>query len=335
MEASEITKENNPITAVKIAGYGPPRDVLGLGTVPTPQPGPKEVRIRVCAAAINKGDWHVVVGRPYLVRAMFGLFRPSVPVIGQEVAGAVVAVGGEVTTLAVGDEVFGELSHGAFAPIVCAPADRLVKKPSGVSFEEAAALPTSGSTALRFLREHGRVAAGQTVLINGASGGVGSYAVQLAKYFGAEVTGVCSSKNVELVRGLGADHVVDYTQTSLSEVARRYDVVMDIVGNHPLSVWRRLLSPKGTYLFVGGKNGDWLGPFPWMLRLAIASRKDGQRFISGVVMPTADELGFLAERTASGDIRPAIGRRISLAEVPAALDDQGKGHVAGKTVIVL
>ncbi|CCQ47727.1 alcohol dehydrogenase GroES-like domain protein [Pseudarthrobacter siccitolerans] len=247
-------------------------DVLELRDIARPGPRDGEVLIRVRAAGVDQGVWHLMAGLPYLIRLFgYGLKKPKVPVRGREVAGVVEAVGGGVTRFAPGDEVFGTC-EGSFAEYACAEEDKAARKPGGLSFEEAAAAPISGVTALQAVRDAGQVTVGQKVLVLGAGGGVGSFAVQLAKAFGADVTGVCSTGKVELVRSLGADAVIDYTTTDIAGAGKLYDVILDTAGNRPLSLLRRLLVPKGTLVIIGGENGGKLtGGFQRSLGAPLAS----------------------------------------------------------------
>ncbi len=262
-------------------------EVLGLREVPRPVPGEREVLVRVRAAGVDQGVWHLMTGLPYLIRLFgFGLTKPKVPVRGREVAGVVEAVGAGVTRFDVGDGVFGT-SEGSFAEYVCAKEDRLARKPRNLTFEEAAAVPISGVTALQAVRDAGEVTVGQKVLIIGAGGGVGSYTVQLAKAFGAEVTGVCSTGKMDLVRSLGADAVIDYTKDLFPAGGKLYDVILDTAGNRPLSAFWRLLTPKGTLVLIGGEGGGKLtGGFERSLGAPFASLFSGQKFKALVAKET-------------------------------------------------
>ncbi len=240
--------------AMVITKYGPP-DVLELQEVAKPAPKDDEVLIKVRAASVNAGDWHLMRADPFLVRLMYGLSKPNIKILGSDVAGQVEAVGQNVTQFSLGDEVFGDLSEsglGAFAEYVCAPEHALALKPATLTFEEAAATPLAAVTALQGLRDHGHIRAGHKVLINGASGGVGTFAVQLAKHFGTEVTGVCSTKKAEMVRSLGADHVIDYIKEDFTQKGERYDLILGIGGYHALTEYKRALHPEGRYVMTGG-----------------------------------------------------------------------------------
>ena len=239
--------------------YGPP-SVLESRQVDIPRPGPRDVLVQVGAAAVHPGDYFVMTGEPYVLRLVFGLRRPRQGIPGRDLAGAVAAVGKDVTALRPGEKVFGWSTAGTLAEYACVPADNLVSVPANLSVVEAAAVPTSALTALQALRDIANVRPGQTVLVTGASGGVGSFAVQIAKALGAEVTGVCSTRNVDLVRSLGADHVVDYTSTDFTRTEKRYDVILDNVEAQPLAAVRRALTPTGTLIPNSGRGGRWLGP---------------------------------------------------------------------------
>jgi NADPH:quinone reductase-like Zn-dependent oxidoreductase len=313
--------------------YGPPGEVLALREVDVPVPGGDEVSIRVHAAAIHPGDWMLVTGRPYLMRVMFGLSGPRKKTPGFDVAGVVEAVGAEVEELRPGDEVFGQCDGSCAERVVAAP-KRLAPKPSNLTFPEAAACPLSGDAALRALRDAGRVRPGHTVLINGASGGVGTFAVQVAKSMGAEVTAVCSTRNVELVLSLGADHVVDYTREDFTRSARRYDFVLDNVGNHSLSALRRVVAPGGTVVPNNGTSGGrWTGPLGRTLAALALSPilpAQGRPFLA---LGDRADLLVLKEMLESGTLRPVIDRSFHLADVPAAFEYLEQGHARGKVVI--
>ncbi len=309
-------------------------DALTLREVPKPEVGDDEILIRVLTAAVNKGDWHLMTGKPYLIRLMgYGVRKPKQAIFGQELAGRVEAIGKNVTKFQPGDEVFGKIAGGAFAESVCVSESKVVSKPATVSFEQAAATPVSGLTALQGLRDIAKVQPGQKVLINGASGGVGTFAVQLAKYLGAEVTGVCSTRNVEVVRELGADHVIDYTETDFTKQKHAYDVIFDIVGNRSLSDNLRALKPKGVYVGCAGQGGDFLGPIPRFLRMGLLSLVKRQGLVSFVAKPNPEDLTFLAERLAAGDIQAAISQRWDFDQVAEALRVSGTGRTQGKMVI--
>jgi NADPH:quinone reductase-like Zn-dependent oxidoreductase len=324
----------NPMKAVIYCEYGSP-DVLQIRDVEKPSPADGEVLVKVRAAALNPLDWHFMRGTPYVGRAMgMGLRKPKDVRLGVDFAGTVEAVGRTVTRFKPGDEVFGA-RHGAFAEYLAVPEGRvLVPKPSSLTFEQAAAVPVAGLTALQGLRDKGRIRPGQKVLVNGASGGVGPFAVQIAKAMGAEVTGVCSTRNVELVRSLGADRVIDYTREDFTADGRRYDVLFDNVGNRSLLECRRALNPEGIYVMIGGPKGQWLAPLDRALRaLAIApfvSQKMGMLFAS----LNRDDLATLADLMQAGKVRPVLDRTYRLSELPAAMRYLEEGHARGKVVVV-
>ncbi|MFC9817200.1 NAD(P)-dependent alcohol dehydrogenase [Streptomyces virginiae] len=315
--------------------YGP-ADVLRLDEVDRPVPGRGEVLVRVHAAAVDQGVWHLVTGLPYALRPVFGLRAPRVRTPGMDLAGRVEAVGPDVTRVRPGDEVFGSC-QGSFAEYACAKEDALAPKPAGLGFEEAATVPVSGVTALKALRDVGRVRAGQRVLVLGASGGVGTYAVQLAKAFGAHVTGVCSAAKTDLVRSIGADDVVDYTQEDPVDGSRRYDLILDIAGNRPLSRLRRALTARGTLVIVGGEGGGrWLGGNERQLGALLLSPFVGQRLRSLAVMEQHhSDLRALTELIEDGSVTPVVDRSYPLAEVPDAIRHLRGGQVRGKIAIRL
>ncbi|MCA0145529.1 NAD(P)-dependent alcohol dehydrogenase [Blastococcus sp. LR1] len=308
-------------------------DVLRFEDVDRPVLGDRDVLVGVRAAGVDLGVWHAMTGLPYLARLGLGLRAPRTRVRGMDVAGVVVAVGSEVTAYRPGEEVFGT-GNGTFAEYAAVREDRLARKPAGTTFEEAAALPTSAVTALRALRDQGRVQAGQRVLVIGAGGGVGSYAVQLAKAFGAHVTGVCSTSKVEVVRSLGADEVVDYTVTDPTDAPERYDLVLDIAGNRPLGRLRRVLTTRGTLVIVGGEGGDRLtGGMGRNLRAALLSTVVRHRLRFFFALTRTPDLETLAELVGSGAVRPAVDRVYPLADAPQAIRDLREGRIRGKAVV--
>jgi NADPH:quinone reductase-like Zn-dependent oxidoreductase len=313
--------------------YGPPEG-LELREIDTPVVDADRVLVRVRAASVNPLDWHVMRGLPYLVRITDGLRRPKQSVRGVDVAGQVEAVGKDVTRFRPGDEVFGT-GPGAFAEYASAGEAKLVLKPADLTFEQAAAVPVAGITALQALRDKGQIQAGQKVLVNGAAGGVGTFAVQMAKVFGTDVTGVCSTKNVELVRSIGADHVIDYTLEDFTRAAQRYDLILDAVGNHSVREFRRALTPKGTLVLVGGGHGNWIGPLALPLRAVAVSRFVGQRMLLLLAKITDADLAALAELIEAGKITPVIDRTYPLDEVPEAIRYLEAGHARGKVVITV
>jgi NADPH:quinone reductase-like Zn-dependent oxidoreductase len=313
-------------------------EVLKFADIDRPVPKDNEVLLRVQAAGLHRGDWHIMTGLPYLIRLVvpsLGLRRPKVRVRGMDVAGTVEAVGSKVTRFQPGNEVFG-WCDGAFAEYACAPQDQLAAKPANLSFEQAAAVPTSAFAALQGLRDSGQVQPGQTVLIIGAAGAVGSFAVQLAKAFGAQVTGVCSTPQVELVRSIGADEVIDYTRADVTDGTRQWDLILDTAGHRSLSQLRRALTPKGTLVIVGSEGrGRWLGGFGRSLRAPMLSRFVGQRLRMLASKPRQDDLVVLAELIEAGKLTPIIGRTYPLGEVPEAIRQLEQGHTRGKLVITV
>jgi NADPH:quinone reductase-like Zn-dependent oxidoreductase len=311
-------------------------DVLRLGDVPKPAPGSGEVLLKVRAAGVDQGVWHLMTGRPYLVRLFgYGLKKPKVPVRGREVAGVVESVGAGVTRFQPGDEVFGTCD-GSFAEYVCAKETLLAHKPANLTFEEAAAAPVSAVTALQAVRDAGQVAAGQKVLVIGAGGGVGSFAIQIAKDCGAEVTGVCSTGKMDLVRSLGADHVIDYTRDDFAQAGVLYDAIIDTAGNRPLSVLRRVLTPRGTLVIVGGEGGGKItGGFERSMAAPLASLFSGQRFKGLVARENHQDLEALTALFEAGRMSPAVDKVYALAEAPAAVASLHEGRVRGKVVVRL
>lgn len=321
------------VHAITQDSYGP-ADVLRVTEVPLPTHAPGQVLVRVHAAGVDRGTWHLMTGRPYLMRAMgFGVRRPRNRVAGLDLAGTVVAVGAGVTRFAVGDEVFG-FGQGSFAEYAVAAETKLAMKPSALSFEQAAALPVSGVTALNALHATGRVAAGQRVLVVGASGGVGSYAVQVAKAAGADVTAVCSAGKADLVRSLGAGRVLDYATQDFAEDAGRYDLVLDIGGNARIARLRRALAPTGTLVIVGGENGGrWTGGFGRQLRAVALSPFVHQRLTMQVPREHFSGLEELAALVDAGSVTPSIERVFALEDAADAVRQIEAGQARGKLVV--
>jgi NADPH:quinone reductase-like Zn-dependent oxidoreductase len=313
--------------------YGPP-DVLRIEDVEKPAPADDEVLVRVRAASLNPLDWHYMRGAPYIVRAMTGLRRPKVARLGADLAGRVEAVGKSVTRFQPGDEVYG-MGRGAFAEYACVPESRLAPKPSRLTFEQAAAVPVAGCTALQALREKGRLQGGQTVLVNGAAGGVGTFAVQIAKSLAANVSGVCSTRNVDIVRSLGADHVVDYTREDFTAGDRRYDLILDCMGNHPYSALRRVMSPTGIYVVVGGSDSGWLGGLVLDLLRTARSRFVSQKFIMMLARVDGASLAALTELIEAKKVVPVLDRRFALKEVAEGIRYLEEGHARGKVVVTV
>ena len=310
--------------------------VLELRDIDKPEIGDDEVLVRVRAAGVDQGVWHVMTGLPYPIRlAGYGLRGPKTPVLGADVAGVVEAVGKDVTRFQPGDEVFG-IAKGSYAQYARARADRLAPKPANLSLEQAAVVAISGLTALQAVRDHGQVESGQKVLVIGASGGVGTYAVQLAKAFGAEVTGVCSTTKVDIVRSIGADHVIDYTRDDFAAGEQRYDVVVDIGGNSSLSRLRRALTRKGTLVIAGGEtDGRWLGGSDRQVWALLLSPFVGQKLGTFVSRENHEDMIVLKELIQAGKITPVIDRTYPLSEVSAAIRYMREGRARGKLVITV
>ncbi len=325
--------QEDVIKAIVQDRYGSP-DVLRLKDLDKPKPERNEVLVRVRAAAVNIGNWHVLRGIPYAMRPAVGLFKPKHEIPGLDLAGQVEAVGAGVTQFQPGDEVFG-WCNGAFAEYACAEENNLLAKPSNLTLEQAAAVGDSALTALNAVRDQGKVRPGQGVVINGASGGVGTFAVQIAKSFGADVTGVCSAKNVEMVRSIGANRVIDYTKEDFAQADRRYDVMLDLVGNRSLSDCMGALSRQGTYVLVGVSDvGRWFGLARQIKALSLSPFvRQGVRVF--IVRHNRADLAVLKELVEAGKVTPVIDRRYPLRDVPEALRYQGEGHSRGKIVITV
>ena len=316
-------------------------DVLELRDVAKPTMGPDEVLVKVRAAGVNPADWHHMTGKPYLVRLTDGLSKPKTEVFGIDLAGEVESVGPNVTSLKAGDRVFGENSR-AYAEFACAPEGRLAIIPPDISFEQAAAVPIAGLTALQGLRDKGGIKKGHSVLINGASGGVGTFAIQIAKSYGAEVTAVCSNRNLEMVQRLGADSVIDYTDvtkhggdfTAAAELAgQTFDIILDNVGNQPITRCRRILKPTGSYVGVGAPDGDWIGPLVHIGKVALGSLLGKPKMQVMLAKQTKQDLEVLCGLLSSGAVIPEIERTFTLDEVRDALKHQESGRVRGKIVL--
>ena len=313
-------------------------DVLEFRDIDRPEIGDTEVLVRVHAAGVNPGDWAIVGGLPYIARPAYGLRRPKKAVRGTDVAGTVEAVGARVTRFRPGDEVFGWCGGlgGAFAEYAAASEDALAPKPANLTFEQAAAVPMAGLVALQALRDHGGVRAGQRVLINGASGGIGTFAVQIAKALGAEVTGVCSARNVEMVRSIGADHAIDYTQEDFTRKDQRYDFILDNVANRSLSDLRRALAPAGTLVPNGGGfDNRWFAGGGRVIGAHVLDRFVGHRLRPFLVSPNPEDLVVLKELIEAGKVTPVIDRAYPLGEAPEAIGLVGGGHARGKVVITV
>jgi NADPH:quinone reductase-like Zn-dependent oxidoreductase len=314
--------------------YGP-ASALRTSEVGIPLPGRGEVLVQVGAAAVHPGDYFVMTGEPYVVRLVYGLRRPRNGIPGRDLAGVVAAVGKEVTAFRPGDEVFGWSTTGTLAEYACVPADHLVPVPANLSVVDAAAVPTSALAAWQALRDIANVRPGQTVLVTGASGGVGSFAVQIAKAFGAEVTGVCSTRNVDLARSLGADHVVDYTTTDFTRAEKRYDVILDNVEAQPLAAVRRALTPTGTLIPNSGRGGRWLGPIGRIVTARVLSGFTRQRLRPFTSVEKRQDLLTLADLLATGRVTPVIDRTYPLDAAADALRHVAAGHTRGKVVITI
>ena len=319
--------------AIVYRTYGSP-EVLRLDEVEKPPVRDGDVLVRVHAAALNPFDWHLLRGHPYIVRATSGWRKPKRNIPGIDVAGVVEAVGRDVTDLQPGDEVFGEKSR-ACAEYVSGPEKLFVRKPSNLTMEQAAAVPVAAVTALQALRDKGRVQSGQKVLINGASGGVGTFAVQLAKFFGATVTGVCSTPNVELVRSLGADRVIDYTRDDFTRSSEQYDLIVDNAGNRSLLAMRRVLARTGTLVGVGAPKGNWIAPVARVLWARLLTRFGSQEMAFMLTDVTREDLLFLAQLIEGGKVMPVIDRRYPLRDVPDAIRYLETMRARGKVVITI
>jgi NADPH:quinone reductase-like Zn-dependent oxidoreductase len=327
------------VKAVAQRAYGPAHARLELVDVATPAIGDTDVLVRVRATSVNPADWHLMRGEPYIARLQLGLRTPKTAILGCDVAGRIDAVGANVTSLRPGDEVFASpfsRGFGAFAEYVRVPADLVVAKPANLSFEHAAAVPLAATTALQGLRDHGRVQAGQHVLIIGASGGVGTFAVQIAKALGAEVTGVCSTRNAEMVRSLGADHIVDYTHEDFVDGDRRYDLILQVAGMRSPWECRRALTPTGTLVLISGDSRDrWVGALGRIVAGLAMSPFLTQRIVAFTAKPSGLDLRVLKELIEAGKLTPVIDRTYSLSEVPDAIAYLEEGHARGKVVITV
>lgn len=310
--------------AIVYQKYGSP-DVLELQEVDKPTVTSGEVLVRVHAASVNPLDWHFLRGTPFVVRILAGLLKPKRKILGVDVAGRVEAVGGKVTQFQPGDEIFGSTNLGAFAEYLCVPEDGVVLKPANLTYEEAAAVPVAALTALQGLRDKGQIQPGHEVLINGASGGVGTFAVQIAKSFGAEVTGVCSTRNLDMVRSIGADRVIDYSEEDFTQTGGRYDLILDAVGNRSLSDCKRALHANGIYVAAAGS----LVRAVWILMTG------GKKMVSMLAKLNREDVGFMKELLETGKVTPIIDRRYPLSEVAEALRYIEEGHAQGKVVIMV
>jgi len=318
--------------AIVYTKYGSP-DVLEFKEVEKPTLKDNEVLIKIHAASVNAYDWHSLTADIFLIRLMGGgLLKPKNTRLGADIAGRVEAVGGSVKQFQPDDEVFGEISHGGFAEYACAPESKLALKPANLSFEEAAAVPMAALTALQGLRDKGQIHPGQKVLINGASGGVGTFAVQIAKSFGAEVTAVCSPRNMDQARSIGADQVIDYTREDFTKSGRQYDLILAANGYHPLSAYKRALTPKGIYVMAGGSKAQ---IFQAMLMGSWMSETGGKKMGGVSAKMDQKDLGLIKELIEAGKVKPIIDRRYPLSEAAEALRYLGEGHARGKVVITV
>ena len=335
MTTTQRTTDGTTMQAITQDHYGEAGDVLRLEEIARPAIGDEDVLLRVHAAGVDQGVWHLMTGLPYPVRLACGIRAPKTRVRGREVAGRVEATGSAVTALRVGDEVFG-IADGSFAQYASARPGKLAPKPANLTFAQAAAVPVSALTALQAVRDRGRVQAGQKVLVIGASGGVGTFAVQIAKAAGAEVTGVSSTAKLDLVRSLGADHVIDYTRDDITAGGHRYDVILDTGGHRPLSQLRRALTPRGTLVIVGSETGGrWLGGSDRQLRALMLSRFTSQRLTTLICSENTQDLRALTELIESGQVRPVIDRTYPLSQIPQAIQYLRDGHAQGKVVVNL
>jgi len=332
----QVTAPAETMRAIVQDEYGEAGDVLRLEEIDRPTAADDEVLVRVHAAGVDRGVWHIMAGMPYPIRlAGYGFRTPKTRVRGREVAGRVEAVGKDVTTVRSGDEVYG-IGEGSFAEYTTVRHDKVAPKPKNITFEQAAAAPVSALTALQAVRDAGKVRAGQHVLVIGASGGVGTFAVQIAKAFGAEVTGVCSTAKVDLVKSLGADHVVDYTREDITDSGLRYDVILDIGGHRSLTRLRRALGLHGTLVIIGSETGGrWLGGFDRSLRAPVLSLFVKQKLRPLANSENAADLVALTELIEAGKVTPAIDRTYPLSEAPAAVQHLVEGHARGKVVVTM
>lgn len=320
--------------AIIVEQYGTP-DVMEFKDVEKPTPKDNEVLVKVYAASINMADWHLLTADIFLVRLEMGLLKPKNKILGADMAGRVEAVGKNVTQFQPGDEIFGDLARsgfGSLAEYVAVPEDVLALKPVNLTFEEAAAYPMAAVTALQGLRDMGKIQPGHKVLIQGASGGVGSFAVQIAKVLGAEVTAVCSTPNIELVRSLGADHVIDYTKEDFTKNGKQYDLILAVNGYHPINDYKRALTSKGIYVMAGGATKQM---FEALLRSSFISEKNGRKLGVLTALPKQEDLVYLKGLTEAGKLKPVIDKRFPLNEAAHALRYLGEGHARGKVVITV
>jgi len=330
----KLSKPNESTTmqAILQSHYGD-ESTLSIGETNKPTPAKGEVLVKVKAASLNKGDWHMMTGKPYMVRMMAGLRKPKHAVPGQEFAGVVEACGEGVSEFQVGDEVFGEATHGAFAEYVCVPATRIAHKPSSASFEQAAALPSGAITALQGLRDTAAIKQGDNVLIIGASGGVGIFALQLAKHLGASVSAVCSAKNADLVRSLGAQEVIDYAKEDFAQLGKRFDVILDLSGRRSLRDMRKALAPRGTLVACAASGGAVLGPIPRIFSMMFRSMLSKHTLTTFFAEPNTKDLEHIATLFESGELTPVISRTLTLDQIPQGMRELGTGHCRAKLCV--
>ncbi len=320
--------------AIVYRNYGPP-DILRCEEIEKPVPKPNQVLLKIRAASLNPLDWHYMRGEPYIVRIILGLGHPKFTGLGMDVAGEIEAIGAQITQFKPGDAVFGSC-RGAFAEYACTSEAALITKSENVTFEQAAGVRVAAFTALQGLRDKGHIQPGQKILINGASGGVGTFAIQIAKWYGAEVTGVCSTRNLELVRSLGADHVIDYTREDFTTSQNWYDIILDCVGNHSLPACRQVLQPNGRLVMAGGEAGKWmLAAIGRTITAKAISTFSSQKLLSLLAHPSKDDLQLLSELMKNDKITTVIDRCYSLSETPEAMRYLEERHARGKVVIVL
>jgi NADPH:quinone reductase-like Zn-dependent oxidoreductase len=335
MAPAPLAANTASMKAIVYRCYGNP-EVLKLEQIAKPTPADDRVLVKVHAASVNPLDWHYMQGKPYIMRPMAGVGKPDSILMGSDFAGTVEAVGKNVTRFKPGDEVFGD-RDGAFGEYVSvAEKGAMALKPSNMTMEQAAAVPIAGITALQALRDKGKIQAGQKVLINGASGGVGTFAVQIAKTYGADVTGVCSARNVEMVKSIGADHVIDYTKEDFTQGSARYDLIIDNVGSHTLSEYRRVLTPNGALVIVGGPSeNSWLGPLTTSVKAYLISPFVSQKMIFMLAQANQVDLNVLRDLMQAGKLTPVIDRRYPLAETARAISYLEQGHAKGKVIIAV
>lgn len=334
--ATAARPQTETMKAAMQSAYGTASDVIDIGQRPVPDIEPDRVLVKVAASSTNALDYHYLTGTPYFLRLQAGFRTPKRAIPGADVAGTVVAVGSEVTALSIGDEVFGEVGQGGFAEYVAAKADYLAHRPSNLSLEESATLGVAALTALQGLRDWAELKPGNRVLINGASGGVGTFAIQIAKALGAgHVTAVCSTANTETAERLGADRVVDYTKQDFTRLEDRFDVFLDNAGSKSLTMSRRMLTDHGVLVMVTGRKGRWFRPADRMIGGALRSRLWSQRFVSRTAQASGEDCAVLARMVEEGKLRPVIDRRFALDEAVEALAYQAEGHARGKSIVVM